>query len=160
MILLQMPQDFFCGKGFEVMDLLPQIGCLQDTVHVIFQNHITIDLDAPVLLPEDEPIQNDLHRTRSGKNGQPVEHGKGQEMGCAGVCYGVATAADDVSPLKYCCGWFFSPGSSGSHAVHPVQNLIRYCRYYLGRDVPHPVEQGNGAVSRRIYPQGRESHHS
>ena len=80
------------------MNLLPQIGSLQDTVHVVFQNHIAIDLDSLLLLPEDEAIQKDLHRARSGENRQPVEHGKGQEMGCAGITYGVAAASDDVAP--------------------------------------------------------------
>lgn len=58
-----------------------------------------------VLLPEDEGVQDDLHRTRAGEHGQPVEHGKGQKTGCIAIRYGAAAVFDYVAPESEYGAW-------------------------------------------------------
>ena len=119
LIFFQIPQNFLGGERLEVMKLPGQIRRLHDTMHMIFQNHITIDFHAPILLPPDQGIEDDLYRAGSSEDGKPVEHGEGQEMRRAGIGYGVAAPAYDVAPL---CRPATQAGM-GSHAVHGNKSM-------------------------------------
>jgi hypothetical protein len=96
--LFQIPQNFFGSEGLEIMELLGQIASLQNAVHVIFQNHIPIDLHTPVLLPPGQGIEDDQDCAGPGEDGKPVEHGEGQEMRRADIGYDVTATAYDAAP--------------------------------------------------------------
>lgn len=66
-------------------------------MHMIFQNHIAVYLEALVVLPPDQGIEDDLHSAGAGKYGQSVEHGEGQEMRGIIICSGGAGASDGGS---------------------------------------------------------------
>ena len=69
LFLFQNTEDFFCGKGLEIVDLLAQSRCLENTVHMIFQDDLAVDLHFFVHLAPEEGIKKDLYSFGAGEDG-------------------------------------------------------------------------------------------
>ena len=69
------------GVGLETAQALVQTWGLGDEVQVVFQNHKPKEPQTVIRPLMGPTVQEDLHRIRTGEDGQPLDHGAGQKMG-------------------------------------------------------------------------------
>ena len=65
---------------------------------MVFQYYITVDFELFVVLSPDEGIKDNLYGGWPGENGEPVEDGKGEEVGGVVVGYFIAAASHFLFP--------------------------------------------------------------
>ncbi|MNP52939.1 hypothetical protein D3C76_1473650 [compost metagenome] len=97
-LALQVVDDLSRGIGFELAQGLAQVRCLGNEVQVIFEDHITKQLQAVVGLLVTPAVQQVVDDIGADEQREPFHEGTGEEVGFVRLGDGVTASAHGIRP--------------------------------------------------------------
>jgi len=90
---LQVVDDLSCGKGFELAQALAQVRCLGNEVQVVFEDHVTVQLQTVVGLLVTPAVQQVVDDEGADEQRKSFHEGTGEEVGLVRLGDGVTASA-------------------------------------------------------------------